>query len=199
MKHIFAFSHMQRKDLALGARFGLVLVAQVKGFGSRGVSIWTDFRDFLSFWAGLVIYSSYHVQQTTCLKSFHFLWTYPRKDSSAWTEVWTGTWPPTASIMAPGVGDLGKFDIPGGAGDINNSTSTLNYWYEPYIRLLPCAKKGFSAGGTVSPGTCRSRKRFWFPEGRDLDRFFEIFEILGGAGDINNSISMPIHYHTCLP
>jgi len=28
---------------------------------------------------------------------------------------------------------------------------------------------------------------------------FEIFEILGGAGDINNSTSMPNYYHTCLP
>ena len=28
---------------------------------------------------------------------------------------------------------------------------------------------------------------------------FEIFEILGGAGDIYNSISMPNYYHTCLP
>ena len=25
------------------------------------------------------------------------------------------------------------------------------------------------------------------------------FELLGGAGDIYNSISMPIYYHSCLP
>ena len=31
------------------------------------------------------------------------------------------------------------------------------------------------------------------PGGRDLDGFFEIFEILGGAGDIHNSTSM--HYY----
>ena len=29
--------------------------------------------------------------------------------------------------------------------------------------------------------------------------FDENFKILGGAGDINNSISMPNYYHTCLP
>ena len=46
MNHIFAFSHVQRKDLALGAWFYLVLVAQVKGFGSQRIAIWTDFRDF---------------------------------------------------------------------------------------------------------------------------------------------------------
>ena len=54
-----------------------------------------------------MIYSSYQVQQTTWLKSFRFLFTYPRKDSSAWTEVWSISWPSTASIMAPGGRDLG--------------------------------------------------------------------------------------------
>ena len=56
-----------------------------------------------------MIYSSYQVEQPTCVKSFLFLCTYPGKDSSAWTEVPTGTWPPTASIMAPGGRDLGDF------------------------------------------------------------------------------------------
>ena len=36
----------------------------------------------------------------------------------------------------------------------------------------------------------RSRSSILVHGGRDLDGFFEIFEILGGAGDINNSISM---------
>ena len=35
----------QKIFLALGPRFGLVLGAQVKGFGSRG-SFWADFRVF---------------------------------------------------------------------------------------------------------------------------------------------------------
>ena len=45
MDHIFAYSHVQTSYLALGPRFGLVLVAQVKGFGSRG-SFWADFDIF---------------------------------------------------------------------------------------------------------------------------------------------------------
>ena len=46
MNHIFAFSDVQSKFLALGPRFGQVLVAQVKGFGSRRLAFWADFRDF---------------------------------------------------------------------------------------------------------------------------------------------------------
>ena len=36
------------------------------------------------------------------------------------------------------------------------------------------------------------------PGGRS-GQIFEIFEILGGTDDMNNSISMPNYYHTCLP
>ena len=68
-----------------------------------------DLGDFLSFCAGLVIYSSYQVQQTTCLKTFHFLCTYARKVFSAWAEVWSISWPSTEPIMAPGGRDLGDF------------------------------------------------------------------------------------------
>ena len=68
MDHIFPFSHVQTRDLALGPRFGLVLVAQVKGFGSR------------------------------------------RSRSGQIFEI---------------------FVILGGAGDINNSTSVPNYCNEP--------------------------------------------------------------------
>ena len=56
------------------------------------------------------------------------------------------------------------FVILGGAGDINNSISTANYCNGPYIRLLPCANKVFSAWTEVWKGTCRSSRRFWFPE-----------------------------------
>ena len=34
--HIVAFVYIPARILALGPRFGLVLIAQVKGFGSRG-------------------------------------------------------------------------------------------------------------------------------------------------------------------
>ena len=48
---------------------------------------------------------------------------YTNKDSSAWTEVWTSTWCPTASIMAPGgrdPEDLNIFRLTSGrAGDIH--------------------------------------------------------------------------------
>ena len=43
MDHIFAFSHVPTRYLALGPRFGQVLVAQAEGFGSRR-SFWADFR-----------------------------------------------------------------------------------------------------------------------------------------------------------
>ena len=45
MEHIFTFSHVQTRYLALGPRFGQVVVAQVKGFGSRR-SFWADFAIF---------------------------------------------------------------------------------------------------------------------------------------------------------
>ena len=80
--------------------------------------------------------------------------------------------------------------ILGGAGDIHSSISTANYCNGPYIPLLLCANKVRGACTEVWTATCRSSKRFWFP-GVVLGRFiFEIFEILGGAGDINNSTSM---------
>ena len=69
------------------------------------VAIWEIFE----FLGGLVIHSSYQVKTTTYLKSSLLLCTYPRKVFSAWTEVWSGAWPSTASIMAPGGRDLGDF------------------------------------------------------------------------------------------
>ena len=62
------------------------------------------------------------------------------------------------------------FEILGGAGDISNSISMPNYCDGPYIPLLLCANKVLSAWTEVWSGTCRSRKRFWFP-GVVLDRF----------------------------
>ena len=68
-----------------------------------------------------MIYSSYQVNVSTCLKSFHFLCTYPGKVFSAWAEVWSMSWPSTASIMAPGGRDLGNFRVSGRADDIEFS------------------------------------------------------------------------------
>ena len=66
---------MQRKDLALGARFGLPLGHQRRLLRLPEVAIWEIFE----FPGGLVIYNSYQVQPTTCLKSFFsFVYTYGR-------------------------------------------------------------------------------------------------------------------------
>ena len=83
--------------------------------------------------------------------------------------------------------DFAIFEILGGAGDIDNSISMANYGNGPYIRLLPYANKVLSAWTEVWTGRCCSSKRFWFPE-VVLGRFCD-FVILGGAGDIKNSIS----------
>ena len=96
---------MQKRILALGPRFRLVLAPQRRLLWLPEVAIGTIFE----FLGGLVIDSSYQVDATTCLKSFHFLCAYPRKVVSAWTEVWTGAWPSTASIMAPGGRKPGDF------------------------------------------------------------------------------------------
>ena len=52
----------------------------------------------------------------------------------------------------------------GEAGDIKNSISTANYCNGPYIRLLPCTNKVFSAWTEVWSGSYRASKRFSFPE-----------------------------------
>ena len=78
-------------------------------------------------------------------------------------------------VLVPGGSRSGQifenFEILGGAGDINNSISMLNYSYEPYICLLLCTNKDASAWTEVRTGTCPSSRRFWFPEVHDLDGF----------------------------
>ena len=54
-------------------------------------------------------YRSYPVKTFTWLKSYRYLDTYPRKVSSAWTEVSTIPCRPMAPITAPGGHDLGDF------------------------------------------------------------------------------------------
>ena len=75
------FGYTQRKILALGPRFGLVLGPQGKVLWLPGVAIWAIFE----FLGGLVIYSSYQVKAITCLKSSLFVGTYPHRVFSAWT------------------------------------------------------------------------------------------------------------------
>ena len=97
----------------------------------------------------------------------HCLMIHATKHRSAWTEVWTDTCRSGASIMAPG-GRSGQifeiFEILGGAGDINNSISMLNYCNEPLSDLGGHVNKVLSAWTEVWSGTCRSSRRFCFPE-----------------------------------
>ena len=72
------------------------------------------------------------------------------------------------------------FEILGGAGDVNNSIRMANYCNGPYILLLLCATKVFSAWAEVRTGTCPSSKRFWFPEVRDLNRFSRFLSFWAG-------------------
>ena len=108
---------------------------------------------------------------------------------SAWTEVWSGSYRSSKRFWFPEVvlGRFCDFEILGEDGDIKNSISMANYWYEPYIRLFPGANKVSSAWTEVWFGTCRSSTRFCFPE-VVLGRFSR-FLGEGEAGDINNSTS----------
>ncbi len=96
MDHILTFVYMQRRNLALGPRFGLVHGPQERLSWLPGVAIWTIF-EFLGL---LVIYSSYQVKPSTRINSYRRLCIYSGKDSSAWAEVWTVTYCSRASIMA---------------------------------------------------------------------------------------------------
>ena len=87
-------------------------------------------------------------------------------------------------VLLPGGRRSGQifeiFVILGGAGDIKNSISTVNYCNGPYIRLLPCTNNVLSAWTAVWTGTCRSSKRFWFPEVVVLGRFSRFLRFLEG-------------------
>ena len=46
--------------------------------------------------------SSYQVKAITWIKSYLYLWVYPKKGFSAWGTVWSGTYRSRASITVPG-------------------------------------------------------------------------------------------------
>ena len=54
-----------------------------------------------------MVSSSHHVSTNPEIKPYRYLGTHTSKDPKAWTEVSTGTCPPTAPITAPGGRDLG--------------------------------------------------------------------------------------------
>ena len=57
------------------------------------------------------------------------------KDSSAWTEVWSGIWPSRASLTTPGIAFWTIFEILGGAGDIYNLIIMTTYSGGSYVHL----------------------------------------------------------------
>ena len=75
----------------------MILVPQRRLLRLPGVAIWKVFE----FLGELVIYNSHHMNTNPEIKSYCRFCTYPNKDSSAWTEVWSGAWSSRASIMAP--------------------------------------------------------------------------------------------------
>ena len=90
MKHIFAFSYVQTRILALGPRFGMVLVAQVKGFASRRSRSGQIFEIFG------ILGGAGDINNSTRKHNYRdgpysYLGMYIKKVLSAWTEVWTAS------------------------------------------------------------------------------------------------------------
>ena len=106
-----------------------------------------------------------------------------------------------ARFLLPGVAiwtDFEFFQNLVKAGDIYHSTTIPDYCDGPYIHLGVYVNEVPSAWTEVWSGSYRSRARFWLP-GVAIWADFEIFEILGGAGNIYNLISTPNYYYPCLP
>ena len=90
MVHIIILSCMQARSLALGPRFGLVVIAQGQGFGSRE-SIWADFEIFEVLGGAGDIYNSI-TTPNYCDEPYSALVRYVNKVLSALTEVWNGSY-----------------------------------------------------------------------------------------------------------
>ena len=81
---------MQTRFLALGPRFGLVVIDQGQGFGSRGsrsgqMSIFFSVRDGAGDICNSISMMNY------CDEPYSDLVLYANKVLSAWTEVWSGS------------------------------------------------------------------------------------------------------------
>ena len=105
------------------------------------------------------------MKTTTWINLYRYLGLYAKKDSSAWTEVWSGARPSTAPITAPGGRDLGDFRASGRAGDINNSINMPSYCDEPNGKLERYAKKDSSAWTEVWSGASPSRAPIYGSQG----------------------------------
>ena len=87
--------------LTFGPRFGLVVIAQGQGFGSRG-SIWTDFEILEVVGGAGDIYNSISMPNY-CDGPYIRLGVYVNKVRSAWTEVWCGSYCSRARFWLLGV------------------------------------------------------------------------------------------------
>ncbi len=80
---------------------------QGEGFGSRG-SFWADFSIFEILGGAGDVNNSISMPNY-CDGPYIPLPLCASKVLSAWTEVWTGTWPSRAKVLAPEGRDLGDF------------------------------------------------------------------------------------------
>ena len=76
-------------------------------YGSRGVAIWADF----GIQEGIVMYSTRNLSPATFIKSYRRLYAHTKKDSSAWTKVWSGSCPPMSLLRLPVVAIWEIFEI----------------------------------------------------------------------------------------
>ena len=120
---------------------------------------------------GLMIYNSYQVKTITWIKSYRHLATHPSKESSAWTEVWSGSYRAWRSIMVPG-GRSGRiFRIFGGLMIYSSYQVKTITWIKSYRHLATYPSKESSARGTVSTATWPPTASIMVPGGRDLGVF----------------------------
>ena len=78
-------------------------------YGSRGVAIWADF----GIQEGIVMYSTRNLSPATFIKSYRRLYAHTKKDSSAWTKVWSGSCPPMSLLRLPVVAIWKVSEFPG--------------------------------------------------------------------------------------
>ena len=108
MNHIATLAHIRRRELALGPRFGLVVIVQRQGFGSRGSRSGQIF-DIFEILGGAGDIDNSISMPNYCDGSHIHVGVYTIKDTSALTDVLVSPWPSRASIMPPGGRCLGDF------------------------------------------------------------------------------------------
>ena len=97
---------------------------------------------------------------------------YNRHVNASFAEICPHSWPKGVYYGSTRVDLWAYFWGSGRAGDINNSTSTPNYWDEPYGGLDIYVNKDPSAWTEVSIATCPPTASITAPGGRDLGDFW---------------------------